>query len=122
MKQSNSVNQQTGSLKHFTVTLCYRYFQVFLKTKKHLKVLFLLLVILDGQRLKGTIPDTLCIRKNNQKGVAKTTLFRAKEEEGKRQIEENYIRLVHIIEVKQVLKLVILLPDYMRRPEALRTV
>lgn len=54
--------------------------------------------------------DTLCIKKNNQEGDAKTT-FRAKEEEEERWIEENYIRLVHIIKVKQVLKLVTLVPE-----------
>lgn len=52
--------------------------------------------------------DTFCIKKNSQKGVAK---FKAKKEEGEQWVEENCIRFVHIIEVKQVLKLVISLPE-----------
>lgn len=62
---------------------------------------------MDGQRLKGTVLDIFCIKKNNQTGVAK---FKAKEE-SQRWIEENYIRFVPIIEIKQVLKLVIPLTE-----------
>lgn len=86
-----------------------RYFQIFLKRKSLFKYkLLLLLVILDGQRLKGTVLDILCIKKNNQKAVAK---YKAKKEESERWIEENYTRLVHTVEVKQILKLVIPLTE-----------
>lgn len=38
-------------------------------------------VFLDGQRLKGTVLDTLRIKKNNQKGVAE---FKAEKADGMR--------------------------------------